>query len=130
MRVVPTGISKDEKGESVLDGYAVLYDTVDGPTLAAHCVHINDEERELLAQKGVWMAHGPASNLKLGSGVFDLAAMRSIPNPVIAAPKDEKELKDLLYKGLEIKVLRFKQYRSDYGRYYAEYWYMISIEGY
>ena len=36
-------------------------------------------------------------------GVFDLAAMRSIPNTVIAAPKDEKELKDLLYKGLEIK---------------------------
>ncbi|MBP5172587.1 MAG: 1-deoxy-D-xylulose-5-phosphate synthase [Bacteroidales bacterium] len=35
-------------------------------------------------------------------GVFDLAAMRSIPNTVIAAPKDEKELKDLLYKGLEI----------------------------
>ena len=46
----------------------------DGPTLAAHCVHINDEERVLLAQKGVWMAHCPASNLKLGSGVFDLAA--------------------------------------------------------
>lgn len=33
-------------------------------------------------------------------------------------------------EGLDIKVLRFKQYRSDYGRYYAEYWYMISIEGY
>ena len=36
-------------------------------------------------------------------GVFDLAAMRSIPNTVIAAPKDESELRDLLYKGLEIK---------------------------
>ena len=36
-------------------------------------------------------------------GVFDLAAMRSVPNAVIAAPRDEKELKDLLYKGLEIK---------------------------
>ena len=35
-------------------------------------------------------------------GVFDLAAMRSIPNTVIAAPRNEKELKDLLYKGLEI----------------------------
>ena len=36
-------------------------------------------------------------------GVFDLAAMRSVPNTIIAAPKDEKELKDLLYKGLEIE---------------------------
>ncbi|MBQ6254120.1 MAG: 1-deoxy-D-xylulose-5-phosphate synthase [Bacteroidales bacterium] len=36
-------------------------------------------------------------------GVFDLAAMRSVPNTVIAAPKDEKELKDMLYHGLGIK---------------------------
>ena len=36
-------------------------------------------------------------------GVFDLAAMRSVPNTVIAVPKDEKELKDLLYHGLGIK---------------------------
>ncbi len=36
-------------------------------------------------------------------GVFDMAAMRSVPNAVITAPKDEKEFKDLLYKGLEIK---------------------------
>lgn len=35
-------------------------------------------------------------------GVFDLAAMRSIPNTILAAPKDEKELKDMLYMGLEI----------------------------
>ena len=35
-------------------------------------------------------------------GVFDPAAMRSIPNTVIAAPKDEKELKDMIYLGLGI----------------------------
>ena len=35
-------------------------------------------------------------------GVFDLAAMRSIPNTVIAAPKDETEFKRMLWKGLEI----------------------------
>lgn len=35
-------------------------------------------------------------------GVFDLAAMRSIPNTVIAAPKDEAELRDLLWMGLGI----------------------------
>ena len=36
-------------------------------------------------------------------GAFDMAAMRSIPNTIIAAPKDEIELKNLLYTGLEIK---------------------------
>lgn len=35
-------------------------------------------------------------------GVFDLAAMRSIPNTVIAAPKDEAELRDMLWMGLGI----------------------------
>lgn len=36
-------------------------------------------------------------------GAFDMAAMRSVPNTIIAAPKDEVELKSLLYAGLEIK---------------------------
>ena len=35
-------------------------------------------------------------------GVFDLASMRSIPDTVIAAPKDEAELRDLLWMGLGI----------------------------
>ena len=34
IRVVPTGISKDKQGKNVLDGCVVLYDTVNGPTLA------------------------------------------------------------------------------------------------
>lgn len=36
-------------------------------------------------------------------GAFDLAAYRSIPNAVIAAPSDEIQLKDLMYSGLSIK---------------------------
>ena len=36
-------------------------------------------------------------------GVFDMSAMRGVPNTSIAVPKDEKELKDLLYKGLDAK---------------------------
>ena len=35
-------------------------------------------------------------------GVFDMSSLRCVPDTVIAAPKDEKELKDLLYKGLEV----------------------------
>ena len=35
-------------------------------------------------------------------GCFDLAAFRSIPNAVIAAPRNERELKNLMYTGLSI----------------------------
>lgn len=34
IQVVPTGISKDEKGKNKLDGFVVLYSLVDGPVLA------------------------------------------------------------------------------------------------
>ena len=37
-------------------------------------------------------------------GAFDLAALRCIPNVIIAAPKDEVQLKNLLYTGLNIKT--------------------------
>lgn len=47
----------------------------DGPTVAAHCVHLDDQDREILAARKVLAAHNPSSNLKLGSGIADLAAM-------------------------------------------------------
>jgi 1-deoxy-D-xylulose-5-phosphate synthase len=34
-------------------------------------------------------------------GLFDLAFLRSIPNMVVMAPKDENELKDMLYTAVE-----------------------------
>ena len=44
--------------------------------VAAHCVHVDDEEIALLARKGVYVAHNPASNLKLGSGIAPVEKMR------------------------------------------------------
>jgi 5-methylthioadenosine/S-adenosylhomocysteine deaminase len=37
--------------------------------LAAHCVAISPEERDILVKRGVGVAHNPQSNLKLASGV-------------------------------------------------------------
>ena len=34
-------------------------------------------------------------------GCFDLAAYRSIPNAIIAAPSDELELKNMMYSALQ-----------------------------
>ena len=44
--------------------------------VAAHCVHVDDEEIALLARKGVYVAHNPASNMKLGSGIAPIEKMR------------------------------------------------------
>ncbi|MFD2168618.1 amidohydrolase [Tumebacillus lipolyticus] len=45
------------------------------PTLAAHCVHLTDEDIEILAKYDVRVAHNPDSNLKLGSGVAPVTKM-------------------------------------------------------
>jgi 5-methylthioadenosine/S-adenosylhomocysteine deaminase len=43
--------------------------------VAAHCVHLTDEEIALLAEHGAHVAHCPAANLKLASGIARVAAM-------------------------------------------------------
>jgi guanine deaminase len=42
----------------------------------AHCIHMGDDDRKLMARKGAAMAFCPSSNLFLGSGLFDLSAAR------------------------------------------------------
>ena len=42
---------------------------------AAHCVHLDDEDIQILARKQVRVAHNPGSNLKLGSGVAPVAKL-------------------------------------------------------
>lgn len=43
--------------------------------IAVHAVHLNDHEIQLLAQRGASVAHCPASNLKLGSGLAPIARL-------------------------------------------------------
>lgn len=45
------------------------------PVLAAHCVHLSDTDIEILARRGVGVAHNPQSNMKLGSGIAPVARM-------------------------------------------------------
>jgi 5-methylthioadenosine/S-adenosylhomocysteine deaminase len=46
-------------------------------TVLAHCVHVTPAEIELLAARGVSVAHCPVCNLKMGSGIAPVPAMRA-----------------------------------------------------
>jgi len=41
----------------------------------AHCVHLNENEMDLLSRTGTHVAHCPSSNLKLGSGIARIPEM-------------------------------------------------------
>lgn len=45
------------------------------PTLAAHCVHVDASDIEILAKYNVHVAHNPKSNQKLGSGIAQVSEM-------------------------------------------------------
>ncbi|MCA9676302.1 MAG: 5'-deoxyadenosine deaminase [Kofleriaceae bacterium] len=66
------------------DNVVYLHDTGltgDHVTLA-HCIHLTDEERAILAATGTHVAHCPSSNLKLASGVALVPELRDAGVPV------------------------------------------------
>ncbi|RMD52556.1 MAG: amidohydrolase, partial [Nitrospirae bacterium] len=48
---------------------------LDEHVVAAHCVWLNDEEIEILSEKGVFVSHCVKSNLKLASGIAPVVKM-------------------------------------------------------
>lgn len=55
---------------------------LDDRTVLAHCVHLDDEEIEILARSGAVVSHNPMSNLKLASGVARVPDMLEAGIPV------------------------------------------------
>lgn len=53
----------------------VQFGLFDVPVLAAHGVHLTDDEMEILKQYSVNVVHNPSSNLKLGSGIAKIPQM-------------------------------------------------------
>ena len=41
-------------------------------SIAAHCVHINQAEADILRERGVWVSHQPRSNMNNGVGAADI----------------------------------------------------------
>ncbi|MGB4174706.1 MAG: amidohydrolase [Bacillota bacterium] len=62
-------------GQSPVE-YMLSHNVFSCPTLAAHCVHMDDQDMQILSDHGVAVAHNPGSNMKLASGVSSVAKMR------------------------------------------------------
>lgn len=50
----------------------------EAPTLAAHCVWVDRDDRRLLAEHRVGVAHNPVANMILASGVAPVAELRAL----------------------------------------------------
>ncbi|HVJ47917.1 amidohydrolase [Desulfitobacterium sp.] len=48
-----------------------------GHVVAAHCVHLTEEDMNILAEKKVAVAHNPESNMKLNSGTAPIPELRA-----------------------------------------------------
>lgn len=63
-------VRKRYKRENVefFDSINVLNDY----TVLAHCIHVSENEKDILKRKNVRVAHCPSANLKLGSGIANI----------------------------------------------------------
>ena len=62
--LVKSGLNVVER----LDRFGIMNDQ----TIAAHCVHIEAHERDILRDRGVWVSHQPRSNMNNGVGAADI----------------------------------------------------------
>ena len=64
----------NQYGESSVS-LAAKYGLLDSPVIAAHCVHVDDDDISILKDKKVNVVHNPSSNLKLASGIAPIPRM-------------------------------------------------------
>lgn len=100
--------------------------------VAAHCVHITDEEIEIARATGMGVAHNPVSNLKLASGIAPVQRMRraGIPVGVGTDGPSSDNIIHLLGSELRIAALLAKNLEQDPSAFTA--WdaiQMATIEG-
>ncbi|MDE2775405.1 MAG: putative aminohydrolase SsnA [Chloroflexota bacterium] len=62
--LVKSGLNVVER----LDRFGIMNED----TIAAHCVHIEAHERDILLERGVWVSHQPRSNMNNGVGAADI----------------------------------------------------------
>lgn len=55
--------------------YCQKLNLLDAKTLAAHCIHVNDQDIDILAETDTKVLHNAVSNMKLASGYCDIQKM-------------------------------------------------------
>lgn len=63
---------KERHGGKTPTAYLAELGLFDSPTTAAHCVWLDEDDYDILAEKGVTVATCPVSNLKLASGICNV----------------------------------------------------------
>jgi len=86
----------------------------DVPVIAAHCVHLTDEDMDILKEKNVSVAHNPTSNLKLGSGIAPISSLleRGI-NVTIGTDGAASNNNLNMFEEMHIAALLHKGYKNE-----------------
>jgi 5-methylthioadenosine/S-adenosylhomocysteine deaminase len=93
-----------------LDGIGLLSEEL----IAAHAIHLDDDEMELLAARGVKIVHVPESNMKLGSGVARVQSMLARGITVALGTDGTASNNDLdLFKEMDIAAKLSKVFEMD-----------------
>lgn len=71
---VQSALSQRRWGKSLTEHLASI-GFFEGRVSAAHAIWLNDSDIRILAEKGVAVAHNPASNMRLGNGIAPISAM-------------------------------------------------------
>ena len=86
----------------------------DGRTIAAHCVHLTEEDMQLLGKRKVTAVHCPVSNLKLASGRADVIAMVQHGMNVALGTDSSCSNNNLdLFEELKLTALQAKELHGD-----------------
>lgn len=75
------GIVQDKYGKTPITQLDE-YDLLGERTVLAHAVHVDADERTLIAERGARVVHNPVCNCKLGSGIAPIPQMLALGIPV------------------------------------------------
>ncbi len=100
----------DKSPVQYLDSLGVLSDNV----TAVHCIYLDDKDREILKNRGVNIAHCPASNMKLSSGNLNYAAIRKAGVKITLATDGASSNNNLsMLDEMKLAALRSKCHNED-----------------
>ena len=101
----------------VLDCHHVF----DGRTIAAHCVHLTEEDMKLLGKRNVTAVHCPMSNLKLASGRADIMSMvKNGMNVALGTDSSASNNNLDMFEELKAAALLAKERSGDAGAFTAQ----------